>query len=157
MYGVWATDPRGEDPQGAPFDIPMQGLGLFACRREAWARFNSEFRGFGGEEGYIHAKTRQLGGRTLCLPFLRWVHRFDRPFGTRYENRWEDRIHNYYVGLTELGLDTREMEQHFAELIGRENCERVVTKLRTAHASSDRRLDSIPGSRARDHDDCVQS
>jgi len=133
MYGVWATDPRGEDAQGAPFDIPMQGLGLFACRREAWARFNPNFRGFGGEEGYIHEKTRQLGGRTLCLPFLRWVHRFDRPFGTRYENRWEDRIHNYFIGLTELGLDTSEMERHFAELIGQDNCERVVANLRPPH------------------------
>ena len=66
MYGVWESDPRGEDPQAAPFDIPMQGLGLFACRRAAWPGFNPQFRGFGGEEGYIHEKTRQRGGRTLC-------------------------------------------------------------------------------------------
>jgi hypothetical protein len=134
MYGVWAIDPRGEDPQGAPFDIPMQGLGLFACRRDAWARFNPKFRGFGGEEGYIHEKTRQLGGRTLCLPFLRWMHRFERPFGTRYENRWEDRIHNYYVGLTELGLDTTAMERHFSDLIGPEACERAMADVRANFA-----------------------
>ena len=53
------------------FEIPMQGLGLFACRRAAWVGFNTRFRGFGAEEGYIHEKTRQHGGRTLCLPFLR--------------------------------------------------------------------------------------
>ena len=69
------------DIDAAPFDIPMQGLGLFACRRAAWPGFNPEFRGFGGEEGYIHEKFRRAGGRTLCLPFLRWMHRFARPTG----------------------------------------------------------------------------
>jgi hypothetical protein len=67
---------------------------------------------------------------------LRWVHRFERPFGTRYENRWEDRIRNYYLGWTELGLATGDMEQHFAELIGRENCQRIIASLRPAHARS---------------------
>ena len=56
MWGTWADDTRGDDPTGPPFDIPMQGLGLFACRRDAWAGFNPKFRGFGGEEGYIHEK-----------------------------------------------------------------------------------------------------
>jgi hypothetical protein len=76
MYGYWESDPRADDPDGAPFDIPMHGLGLFACRRAAWPGFNPQFRGFGGEEGYIHEKFRRAGGRTLCLPFLRWIHRF---------------------------------------------------------------------------------
>ncbi len=130
MYGVWESDPRGEDPQAPSFDIPMQGLGLFACRRAAWPGFNPRFRGFGGEEGYIHEKTRQRGGRTLCLPFLRWVHRFERPLGPPYRNCWEDRIHNYYVGFTELGLDTAEMEVHFAELLGAETCARILTEIK---------------------------
>jgi hypothetical protein len=82
MYGVWEKSDAGADIDGAPFDIPMQGLGLFACRRAAWPGFNPEFRGFGGEEGYIHEKFRRAGGRTLCLPFLRWMHRFTRPLGT---------------------------------------------------------------------------
>src|SRR5262245_48447344 len=32
MYGTWATDARGVDPDAEPFEIPMQGLGLFVCR-----------------------------------------------------------------------------------------------------------------------------
>src|SRR5262249_18739602 len=56
MYGVWANDPRGLDPDAPPFDIPMQGLGVFVCRRAAWPGFNPRLRGFGGEEGYIHEK-----------------------------------------------------------------------------------------------------
>ncbi len=31
MWGIWATDPRGRDPDGDAFDIPMQGLGAFTC------------------------------------------------------------------------------------------------------------------------------
>ncbi len=118
MYGQWDTDRRGIDPDGPPFDIPMQGLGLFACRREAWQGFNPRFGGFGGEEGYIHEKFRQAGGRTLCLPFLRWTHRFGRPAGVPYTNWLEDRVRNYMLGWSELGLDLAPVEEHFRELMG---------------------------------------
>ncbi len=115
MYGVWATDERGKDPDSEPFEIPMQGLGLFACRRDAWLGFNPRFSGFGGEEGYIHEKYRQAGQRTLCLPFLRWLHRFSRPGGVVYPNTLQDRIRNYCIGFDELGLDTEPVAAHFRE------------------------------------------
>ena len=118
MYGCWESDERGKDAEGEPFDIPMQGMGLFACRKSAWPGFNPKFRGFGGEEGYIHEKFRQRGGRTLCLPFLRWMHRFNRPHGVPYPNIWEERIRNYVIGFRELGLDTKPVEEHFAALLG---------------------------------------
>ena len=105
FWGIWATDPRGLDPDGEPFEIPMQGLGAFACRRSAWLGFNSRFRGFGGEEGYIHEKFRQAGRRTLCLPWLRWMHRFGRPSGVPYRLTLEDKFRNYLIGHAELGLD----------------------------------------------------
>jgi hypothetical protein len=118
MYGCWATDDRSKDPDAEPFEIPMQGLGLFACRRLAWPGFNRRFRGFGGEEGYLHEKFRQAGGRSLCLPFLRWMHRFNRPMGVPYMNRWDDRLRNYLIGFTELGWDTGPIEEHFNEFLG---------------------------------------
>lgn len=118
MYGTWQTNEAARDPDAPPFEIPMQGLGLFACRRAAWPGFNPKFRGFGGEEGYIHEKIRRAGGRTLCLPFLRWVHRFNRPMGIPYVNTWDDRIRNYMIGFTELGLPTAEIESHFREFLG---------------------------------------
>ena len=130
MYGTWDCDARGKDPDAPPFDIPMQGLGLFACRRAVWPGFNPKFRGFGGEEGYIHEKFRQRGGRTLCLPFLRWMHRFNRPFGVPYANTWEDRIRNYVIGHTELGLGTQQMEAHFATHLGAEPAKRIFAALR---------------------------
>lgn len=117
MWGVWATDPRGIDPDGEPFEIPMQGLGVFSCRRAVWPGFNRDFRGFGGEEGYIHEKFRQRGGRTLCLPWLRWVHRFSRPKGAPYPLRVEDKLRNYLIGHAELGLDTDPVLEHFANFL----------------------------------------
>jgi hypothetical protein len=130
MYGTWECDARGKDPDAPPFDIPMQGMGLFTCRRAAWPGFNPKFRGFGGEEGYIHEKFRQRGGRTLCLPFLRWMHRFNRPFGVPYRNVWEDRIRNYVIGFRELGLGTEQMEEHFATHLGAEPAKRIFATIR---------------------------
>ncbi|CAG0993419.1 hypothetical protein BURK1_02394 [Burkholderiales bacterium] len=118
MYGTWSTDPRGQHADAPAFDIPMQGLGVFACRRDAWPGFNPRFRGFGGEEGYLHAKFRQAGARTLCLPFLRWLHRFHRPLGIPYTANWFQRVRNYAIGHHELGLDRAPVEAHFAELLG---------------------------------------
>jgi hypothetical protein len=129
MYGTWATDPRGADADAKPFEIPMQGLGVFACRRGAWPGFNPAFRGFGGEEGYIHEKFRQNGGKTLCLPFLRWLHRFNRPPGASYPVRWEDRVRNYLIGFREIGRDTAPVVAHFREHLGEPVWALVVARL----------------------------
>ena len=144
MFGQWALDERGKDPEAEPFEIPMQGLGLFACRKSAWPGFNPEFRGFGGEEGYIHEKFRQRGAKTICLPFLRWMHRFNRPMGLHYTNTWEDRIRNYAIGWRELGLPTDRMESHFVELLGAETAERIFRSVGLArnHATAKGHLPS---------------
>ncbi|WP_307873786.1 MULTISPECIES: PqqD family protein [unclassified Frankia] len=118
MFGQWGRDPRVDDPSGEPFEIAMQGLGLFACRREAWPGLNPRLRGFGAEEGYLHEKFRQRGARVLCHPGLGWLHRFPRPAGTGYANRWEDRIRNYQVAWSEVGWDHAPIEEHFRELLG---------------------------------------
>jgi hypothetical protein len=115
MYGKWAMDPRATDSGGQPFEIGMQGLGLFACRRAAWPGINPRFRGFGGEEGYLHEKVRQAGGRVLCHPAIGWAHRFARPGGPPYRPSWEDRMRNYLIGWEEVGWDTTSIEAHFRE------------------------------------------
>jgi hypothetical protein len=127
MYGVWASDPRGADPAAPPFEIPMQGLGVFACRQSAWPGFNPRLQGFGGEEGYIQEKFLRAGGRTLCLPFLRWVHRFGRPAGVPYQNTWEDRVRNYLIIAEELGIDPAPAIAHFHSHLGRQTAERIVS------------------------------
>ena len=145
MFGVWQTDDRGRDPDGPPFEIPMQGLGLFACRRQAWPGFNPRFRGFGGEEGYLHEKFRRRGGRALCLPFLRWLHRFQRPRGLRYDNTWEDRIRNYLIGHHELGQATAGLESHFRTFLGDEIYERAEAATDVEMASPFWRFDAVYG------------
>jgi len=104
MYGTWATDKENYE-KGEPFEIPMMGLGLFSCKTSNWVGFNDKFKGFGGEEGYIHEKFRQNGGKCICLPNLRWNHRFARPNGIPYPNNLEDRVWNYFVGGMELYKD----------------------------------------------------
>ncbi|CAN5410681.1 hypothetical protein BH11PLA2_BH11PLA2_34670 [soil metagenome] len=112
MFGIWGSDPRGFALESPPFEIPMHGLGLFGCRRDAWLGFNEKFKGFGGEEGYIHEKFRQAGRKTLCLPFLRWLHLF-REGAAPYPLTTNDKLSNYLVGWSELGKDIAEPRAHF--------------------------------------------
>lgn len=128
MWGVWGTDERGRDPNNEPFEIDAQGTGVFACRKDSWLGFNPLFRGFGGEEGYIHKKYKNIGKKTLCLPFLRWLHRFGRPHGVPYPLTLEDKIRNYVIGHTEAGIDLAPMKAHFMETITEEKFEAIKTK-----------------------------
>jgi glycosyltransferase involved in cell wall biosynthesis len=126
MYGKWARDPRGD--QDEPFAIGMQGLGIFTCRKEAWLGFNPRFRGFGGEEFYIHEKFRQAGRTSWCLPWLRWLHRFARPQGVPYPLALEDRLFNYLVGWRELGLPLDSIYQHFLETMPAADVARIAAE-----------------------------
>jgi hypothetical protein len=118
MFGQWGRDPRIDEPGCEPFEITMHGLGLFACRRDAWPGLNPRLRGFGAEEGYLQEKFRQRGGRVLCHPRLGWLHRFSRPAGVTYPNVWEDRVRNYHIAWSEIGWDLAPVRSHFRELLG---------------------------------------
>jgi glycosyl transferase family 2 len=115
MWGHWETDVRAYAPACKPFPIWGCGLGCFSMRRAAWPGFNSRFRGFGGEEGYIHEKVRQRGGKCLCLPWLRWAHRTGPNVPVQYVNTVEHRIRNYLLGHRELGLDLERCRYHYVE------------------------------------------
>ena len=117
MWGSWALDPRGLDPSNKPFEIDAMGMGLFSCRKDSWLGFNPKFRGFGGEEGYIHKKYKMNGKKTLCLPFMRWLHRFERPDGVPYHNDLKDRFRNYMIGFQETKQDTNIVVEQFKDVI----------------------------------------
>lgn len=118
MYGVWG--PNRSDLPTAPYEIEMMGMGLFACFKDKWLGFNPAFTGFGGEEGYIHEKYKKFGKKILCLPFLVWVHKFhNQSTPTSYPNVLEERIQNYLLGFTELGLDLQPIYDHFGSLVKR--------------------------------------
>ena len=107
---------RGDEDQ--PFEIPAQGLGLFGCRKDAWLGFNPKFRGFGGEEHYIHEKYRQAGRKTMCVPGLCWWHRFGKPSGVKYPLTRQDKVRNYVIGHDELKLPLDKAKYHFVTEAG---------------------------------------
>lgn len=97
----------------APIEIPAQGLGMFISSKEHWLGFNPHHRHFGGEEGYIHEKYRKAGRKTLCLPYMKWNHRFGRPGGPKYPITREGKIRNYVLEFQELGRPLDEIYEHF--------------------------------------------
>jgi hypothetical protein len=126
MWGTWAKDERGD--KDMPFEIPMQGMGLFCMAKDEFPGFNLKFRGFGGEEGYIHQKVRRFGGRCYCIPWLRWVHRFGRPKGVPYRLVLEDRVFNYILGRRELSLPYNDVIDHFKTQMSEEILTAVVAE-----------------------------
>lgn len=129
MWGTWGTDPRG-NPFGPealfrdPFEIPAHGLGMWACRREAWITvggFHHLQRGFGGEEWYIHEKFRKYGtehgvdARTLCAPWLPWLHRFNDAATIKYPLKRVDKLRNYILEFNELGMPLDRVYNHFVK------------------------------------------
>ena len=157
MWGTWGTDARyqyerrvevtkadsGEvsvqvhRTECEPFEIPGMGLGLFTCRRDAWLGFNPEFRGFGGEEMYIHTKYRQQGRKVWLLPWLRWAHQFGRPGGVPYPLSVEDKFRNYLIGLGELGLPLRPAVDHFEEKLGAVKVDQMLADRGTTRGKID--------------------
>ena len=114
MLGQWALDPRYRGDDTPPFDIPLQGLGLFGCRRRDWLGFSPWFREFGGEEGYLHDKYRADDRPVVCLPWLRWAHRFAATGQhANYPSSMQQRILNYLHARAELDQDLDDVHTHF--------------------------------------------
>lgn len=130
-YGHWATD-ENLLKSGEAFEIPAMGCGIFSCKKEHWPGFHPLLRGFGGEEFYLHEKFRQRGGRALCLPFLKWLHRFGRPEGVKYLIDMHCKARNFMIGWMELYKDKnhpmiRSIIDHFTEWnYTREELERLL-------------------------------
>jgi hypothetical protein len=129
MWGAWATDKRGTKSSNKPFTIPGNGMGLFSCRKDAWLGFNKSMRGFGGEEGYIHEKYKLQNRETICLPFLRWNHRFAKPSGTPYKLDVNQRFRNYMIAFKEVGKDTQEVIDNFKRVVSADYIKEVKREL----------------------------
>lgn len=131
MLGTWTMDDRAKGNE--PFEIDGQGLGLFACRKDSWVGFAKNHSGFGSEECTVNDRFKSFGKKTLCLPWLKWLHRFVRPNGVPYENKYEDRVKNYFRSYLELNKPIFEIIEHFktlgvAETKMREWLESVVSE-----------------------------
>ena len=144
MFGIWSCDKRARDPKSKPFEIPMHGLGIFACKTDAWLGFNENFVGFGGEEGYIHKKFKKENRKIWCLPFLRWIHRFKRPLGTKYPLIIEERVRNYLIGHRELGLPYDEIISHFNDMGHKINFKKLIDELDTTPSLPENKKSKSP-------------
>jgi hypothetical protein len=114
MLGQWSHDVRYTGDDGEVLDIDLQGLGLFGCRRADWLGFNPHFREFGAEEGYLHDKYRRADRSVVCLPWLRWLHRFQATGQhAHYASSMRQRIKNYVHGRIELDQDLDDIHAHF--------------------------------------------
>lgn len=115
MYGQWGIDNRVND--GRPFEIDMQGCGLFACNKKAWPGFHPLLRGFGPEEFHIHQRIRRNGGKCWCLPWLLWCHRFGNPNGAKPPGMSpEERVRGHLITHLDTGLpDLAGIEKHFVD------------------------------------------
>lgn len=112
-FGIWGNNGAADDERGPAFEIPMHGMGLFACSRQGWLRFSPGLRYFGAEEGTIHEKFRLHGRKAWCLPFLRWLHRFGRPGGAPYKNSAESKVKNYLTAFNDVRLSLTWIEEYF--------------------------------------------
>jgi hypothetical protein len=120
-FGKWGQliDNRANNVQGEPFEIPMHGLGLFACRRIDWLEWPQQLEGFGGEEGMVHQMWKMHGRPILCLPGLRWWHCFrhsNEP--TPYSQpRVAERFRNYVVWARYLHGDESALLDKFLTIL----------------------------------------
>lgn len=113
MWGVWGDYCTYDKLPKDPFEIWGMGMGCFLAKKSSWLGFNPKFKGFGGEEGYIHEKYRKAGRKVLCLPSLVWLHQFDKKI--TYPLQLMDRIINYIIGFREMNLDLKPIQENFGE------------------------------------------
>jgi hypothetical protein len=130
MYGIWSSNKEAYD-KGDPFEIRMMGMGLCSFEKEYWPGICQYFKGFGAEEGYIAEKFRRNGGKNICIPQLKWVHRFGRPNGVTYPLILEDRIWNYFVGWLEITKDAnhnmiQETYKHFTQRVSTDTLDNLL-------------------------------
>jgi len=143
MFGQWSTD-HAQLQAGEPFEIAAQGCGLFAMRKAAWPGFHPLLRGFGPEEYHLHNRVRRAGGRCLCLPWLRWSHRFGNPDGASPPGMTpEDRLRGHLITAMDTGArmpDVPSIKRHFvteAKAVDRSTFKRILRETRLAMGGAD--------------------
>lgn len=133
-FGIWATDRQGLHGE-KPFEVSMQGMGCFSVWRNSWKGLTQGFNGFGGEEWYVAEKIRSWGGRVMCHPNLKWMHRFDWP-KRAFPLTWEDKIMNYYRGWLDIYGSTdhpmvKDMTEEWKKLFPEDKLEKLIQRAQT--------------------------
>ena len=68
MWGTWGTDPVGEDPKGEPFEIPMQGLGVFSCLKRLGSALILSFGGLAEKKDTFMKSSGKLADVASVCP-----------------------------------------------------------------------------------------
>jgi predicted O-methyltransferase YrrM/glycosyltransferase involved in cell wall biosynthesis len=125
MLGRWAVDERVKGAE--PFEIPSMGMGCFATHTDTWQGYNPAFRGFGGEETYIHNLYHRSECKTWCVPGFRWWHKFARGTPAKYVAKVIDQFRNYRLGWQELGLPMSHLDAYFKGRLTQAEYQSVIT------------------------------
>lgn len=94
-------------------EIPGQGLGFFACHRDAWPGFNPLMRGFRCMELAFCEKFRQQGGKVICVTDWKWWHLWDKFEPAPFPVRNSDAARNAILAWIDMGKDPVELQQQF--------------------------------------------
>jgi len=109
MKGKWQNDGFADGIHS----IKNNGTGMFVVNADHWLGYNPNFRGFGGEEWYLQQKYIKYGNGAYLHTAMKWWHRFGCPRGKKYPLKAFDKFRNYMIGFEELGLNTKEVVEHF--------------------------------------------
>ena len=102
MPGQWAADERAADIDAPPFEIGMQGLGVFACRKACLAWLQSAIQRL-RRRGGLHPLEDPASRRPRLQPAIPALDPpFQSPARHPYRPVWRQRIRNYLLGHTEL-------------------------------------------------------
>jgi hypothetical protein len=136
MYGVWATDKEGFGNKRDHLIYPCREWEFLDARPTIGLKINKNFRGFGGEEGYIHEKFRQNGRKRQCVPSHNSNGCIDLedPSGVPYSvevRRQSLELFHWMVGDTrrpQPSNDTRHKESFHRIRLGKNNSKQIVRR-----------------------------
>jgi len=111
FLGIWECNPEIVDKEF--IEIFAHGSAYTLMKREHYPFFSPHFRGFAGEEVYLHCKVRDNGGRCLAHKKLAWMHRFFRPKPITYTLTINDKFRNYLVAAYEMGWNLPHICSYF--------------------------------------------
>jgi len=148
FFGVWHTDP--ELPKIKIKEIEGHGSAYTLMKREYYPYFSKHFKGFAGEELYIHQKVRNNGGKCYVHLDLGWIHRFYRSKPITYALTLNDKFHNYLVASYEMGWSVKQVCDYFKRKLAADQYEVVLNGVKAIFPSIDFEDDS--GKRHKTHD-----
>lgn len=112
-YGVWRSTDDLEE-RTWPFEIEQSGLAVFCSSKESFPGFHPDAKGFGCVESVFCEKYRRNGNKVLCLPQLKWYHRYEKHSKKPYGVRDYEVARNHILEFRSVDWDIQTVINHFA-------------------------------------------